>query len=74
MQSEKCAELARLEESVRSVLQQLIELTAAQLEAFRTRDQPEFLRLDKELENTIGLKERRIGALRQHGQEHGCRS
>ena len=74
MQSEKCAELAKLEEGVRSVLQQLIELTAAQLQAFRTHDQPEFLRLDKELENMIGVKERRIGALRQHGQEHGCRS
>ena len=30
------------------------------------------MRLDKELELTVGLKERTIGALRQHTKEHRC--
>ena len=30
------------------------------------------MRLDKQLELTVGLKERSIGALRQHEKEHGC--
>ena len=30
------------------------------------------MRLDKELELTVGLKERTIGALSQHTKEHRC--
>jgi hypothetical protein len=30
-----------------------------------------FTGLDKELENTVGRKERCIGALREHRREHG---
>lgn len=33
---------------------------------------PQFLQYDRELENLMGEKERAIGALRQHDQEHGC--
>jgi hypothetical protein len=46
-------------------------LTTDQLAAFRRRDDSTFMRLDKELELTIGLKERTIGALREHRREHG---
>jgi hypothetical protein len=67
-----CTRLVELEKQVVEVLQILRELTTAQLEAFRKRDQPKFMRLDKELENTVALKERTIGALRQHVREHGC--
>jgi hypothetical protein len=34
--------------------------------------QTEFMKIDKELENTVGEKERAIGALRQHAEEQGC--
>jgi Zn-finger domain-containing protein len=34
---------------------------------------PAFLHLDKELELLMGEKERVVGALREHDEEHGCR-
>jgi hypothetical protein len=74
MQAEQCPEYARLQQDVTAVLEQLTALTAAQLEAFRANDHATFMRLDRELENVVGLKERTIGALRQHAQEHGCKS
>ncbi len=30
------------------------------------------MRLDKDLENAVGLKEWAIGAMREHAREHGC--
>ena len=32
------------------------------------------MRLDKELENAVGLKERCVGALRQHEADHNCQA
>ena len=43
-----------------------------QLELFRADDMNNWNGLDKELELTVGEKERRIGALRQHIKEPGC--
>lgn len=54
------------------ILQRLKELTALQLEAFRSRNSAELARLDRELENAMGEKERSFGALRQHVREHNC--
>ena len=68
----KCAELERLQKEVEAILDKLRELTTLQLEVFRAHNQPEFIRLDKELELTVGEKERSIGALRQHVQDHEC--
>lgn len=70
--NEKCSEYARLETEVSQILQELVELTSAQRESFQRRDFEEFMRLDKQLELTVGSKERHIGALRQHSQEHKC--
>ncbi len=67
-----CAERSRLSSLVDEVLRSLVELTRAQREAFARRDQAEFARLDRELEQTVGEKERRVGALNQHTQEHKC--
>jgi hypothetical protein len=68
----KCPEYTRLESEVTAVLQKLSELTKQQLDLFRNGDQGAFMRLDKELENTVGHKERAVGALRQHAKEHAC--
>jgi hypothetical protein len=68
----RCPELVRLESEVGEALNNLVQLTKAQLEAFQDREQEEFMRLNKELENVVGLKERRVGAQRQHVREHGC--
>ena len=68
----KCDERAKLEGQANSVLEKLVRLTNAQLEVFQARNHAEFMRLDRELELTVGEKERTIGAVRQHIQEHGC--
>jgi hypothetical protein len=65
---ERCAELFS---NVAGVLDDLTSLTRAQSEAFKAGDMQRFTQLDKELENTVGRKERCIGALREHRREHG---
>jgi hypothetical protein len=72
MTDAKCEEYDRLQKDVEAILEKLREVTTLQLEVFRSRNQPEFIQLDKELELTVGEKERRIGALRQHAAEHRC--
>jgi hypothetical protein len=68
----KCSQRTLLQTEANGVLEKLVKLTKAQLEAFNAQRQDEFMRLDKELETTIGAKERVIGAVRQHIKEHGC--
>jgi hypothetical protein len=72
MNAHRCAEYARLQAEVGEAFESLVKLTQAQLDAFRANDQATVMRMDKELENTIGEKERRIGAMRQHAREHKC--
>ena len=54
------------------MLKKLAETTTLQLEIFRSNKPDGFMRVDKELELLVGEKERRIGALRQHVEEHQC--
>ena len=68
----KCPEYANLESEVTDSLEHLVKLTQKQLETFQAHDQALFMRLDKELENAVGAKERKIGALRQHVKDHKC--
>ena len=68
----KCAEYEKLAVEVNNVLAQLTELTTAQREAFGALNHEEFRRIDHELENVMGAKERAIGALRQHVKDHKC--
>ncbi|MBV9573026.1 MAG: hypothetical protein JOY93_03150 [Acidobacteriales bacterium] len=68
---QQCQRCSELFSSVAAVLDDLTSLTRAQSEAFKAGDMDEFTRLDKELENAVGLKERSIGALREHRREHG---
>ncbi len=67
-----CPELARLQSDVENVLGNLAQVTILQLEIFRSGKFDDWKRLDKELELTVGEKERCIGALRQHIREHNC--
>jgi hypothetical protein len=69
---EQCQEYASLQHELQLTLQALSDLTKAMLEAFRTKDRGAFVRLDKELEMTVGRKERIVGALRQHIKDHKC--
>ncbi len=68
----KCPELARLQSEVENVLGNLAQVTTLQLEIFRSGRLDDWKRLDKQLELTVGEKERCIGALRQHIKEHNC--
>lgn len=69
---DRCPVEERLAKTVSAILTHLIEITTAQLQAFREHRDEDLSRLDKELENTFGEKERTIGALDEHRKEHGC--
>jgi uncharacterized coiled-coil protein SlyX len=62
--AEQCQEYANLQQELELVLQTLSDLTTAMLDAFRANDRGAFSRLDKELEISVGRKERIVGALR----------
>ncbi len=69
--SQNCSRCEELTAAVDQVLDKLVSLTNDQLKAFRQREDSTFTRLDKELELTVGVKERMLGALREHRQGHG---
>lgn len=69
---ETCPEYARLRAEVENVLGNLAQVTTLLLELFRSGDSDRYIHLDKELELTVGEKERAVGALRQHVKDHGC--
>ncbi|MGH9558245.1 MAG: hypothetical protein ACRD30_03330 [Bryobacteraceae bacterium] len=56
---------------MRGVLARIVALTTAQLDAFRQDNRGELMRLDRDLENAMGEKERNLGALYEHRKEHG---
>jgi len=68
----ECAEYKHLHAEVENALGNLAQVATLLLELFRSRDLHGVYRLDKELEITVGQKERCIGALRQHVKEHKC--
>ena len=68
----ECPEYARLHTEIENILGNLAQVSTLLLELFRSKDLSGVHRLDKELELTVGEKERCIGALRQHIKEHGC--
>jgi hypothetical protein len=67
-----CPEYVRLRAEVENVLGNLAQVTMLLLELFRSNDEDKYIHLDKELELTVGEKERAVGALRQHLKEHQC--
>ena len=69
-----CAEYDRLTSYVENVMGNLAQVTTLLLDMFRAGDYPACRRLDLDLENTVGEKERAIGALRQHMTEHKCQA
>lgn len=67
-----CAEYDRLASRVENVLGNLAQSTTLLLDLFRAGDFSACQRIDRELELTMGEKERSIGALLQHLKEHQC--
>jgi ATP-dependent Clp protease ATP-binding subunit ClpA len=68
----KCPEYIRLRSEVENVLGNLAQVTTLLLELFRNDESERYQHLDKELELTVGEKERAVGALRQHIKDHRC--
>ena len=65
----------RQEELVAETQRHLIrlsELAKQESEAIASRNENLILALDQDIENTLGLKERALGALHEHRKEHGC--
>jgi hypothetical protein len=60
-----------VDETQRTLLR-LAELARHQAEALRTGADNLIMALDKEIETTLGEKERTLGALQGHRKEHGC--
>jgi hypothetical protein len=67
-----CSEFDRLDSLVEDVLGNLAQLATLELDRFQAGDYPTCRKLEQELVNTVGEKERAFGALRQHVIEHKC--
>lgn len=50
----------------------LADLAREEAEAIRRQDDHAADEVDKRIEHMLGLKERAMGALREHAREHGC--
>lgn len=72
MPEKGCAQHDRLAKDAYAQLKKLHDLTAKQMEVFDSGNDELFRKYDRELENEVGEKERMIGRLRQHDEEHGC--
>lgn len=71
----KCDKHEELLKHAQQVLQRIHELTARQKAAITESGVSElFLHMDSELELAMGEKERAVGALREHDEEHVCQT
>ena len=68
----RCAEYDRLSSQVAQTLTKLSQLTIKQADLLQSGDFNGCKVLDREVELTLGEKERGIGALGQHMTEHKC--
>jgi hypothetical protein len=67
-----CSEQLRLMENVSQHLRRIAELGRAAADAVANSNENLAREHDMQLENELGAKERSLGALRQHREEHGC--
>lgn len=71
----RCEKHEELLNQAEEVLRRIHELTERQkVVVTETGVSERFLRVDRELELAMGEKERAIGALREHDQEHDCQN
>lgn len=69
---DSCKIYEKLRCSVEDNLTNVNRISSLLLETFRAQDLEGVHRLDIELELAVGQKERSMGALRQHVEEHKC--
>ena len=71
MRTTKCADCDRLKRELLGALDKLAKLTTAQSETLRAGEESMFERLEDAVQIAGTEKQRVIGALRQHRDEHG---
>jgi hypothetical protein len=67
-----CSRQEELVAETQRHLVRLAELAKQEAEAIASRDEALILALDQDIENTLGLKERALGALHEHRNTHNC--
>jgi hypothetical protein len=67
-----CPRQQELVQETQAHLIRLSELARLEADAIANRNENLILALDQDIENTLGLKERALGALHGHRKEHGC--
>jgi len=67
-----CPKQEELTKETQMHLIRLSELARLESEAIASRNENLIIALDQDIENTLGLKERALGALHEHRKEHGC--
>jgi hypothetical protein len=69
----ECSERERLSVEVQQTLIDIIVFAERLRDAVvNSLEGPSVIKLDKDLENALGAKERAFGALAQHRKDHGC--
>lgn len=68
----KCSERQQLEGTVQRYLLELSELARLEVDTVAGDDQNRMLEIDRSIENSLGEKERALGALIHHREQHGC--
>jgi hypothetical protein len=66
-----CPERERLAGQLAEVMKQIIQIALRQRTALKTSGRAAYF-LDQEFVEAVGEKERLLGALVEHEQEHGC--
>ncbi len=67
-----CAERDRLMGDVSLALSNIVNITRQHIQVMYGDDEATLMRLDRDLENAVGEKDRLLGALHQHQKQHGC--
>jgi hypothetical protein len=69
---ETCATRAALTRQVDDVVARVVELIYRRSAAIEYGHENTVMVIDRQIEHSLGEKERAIGALLQHRKEHGC--
>ena len=67
-----CREKELLMNEVQAALSKLIHLAHEEQDMVAKQDRKRMLEIDLDIEHTVGEKERLMGALKHHIDQHGC--
>lgn len=70
----RCGKHGELLKQAKEVLERIRDLTTKSVPCIVDGVNQRFLQMDREVELAMGEKERAVGALREHDEEHSCQS